>query len=129
MRHGQVCAAGRDQVINQKDLLSGLDGVLMDLQCSGAVLQLVFYGDCFTGEFTLLADQDKGLVQVVGNGRAEAEASGLSAGYNIKIHILDQFLHFINGQPQSVSVLQDTGDVTEHDAGLREIRNCQYIIF
>ena len=67
MRHGQVGAAGRDQVIDQKDLLSGLDGVLMNFQSSGAVLQLVFYGDCFTGELTLLTDQDKGLVQVVGN--------------------------------------------------------------
>ncbi len=101
----------------------------MDLQCGCAVFQRIIHGDGLPGKLALLADQNHGLVQVIGNGSTEDKTSGLSAYHYIKIHILYQILHGIDGQFQAVSILCHSGNVPEHDPFLRKIRDGAYIIF
>src|SRR5579875_1698773 len=72
-------AAGGEQVVDDDDALAGTDGVLVNLQRVGAVLEVVLYGFGGSGELAGLADGDEAGVEAVGERGAEDEAAGFDA--------------------------------------------------
>ena len=72
-------AAGSQQVIDQHYALSGLNGVQVNLQRVGAVLQIIGHARDGRGQFVRLAHGHKAGVEPVGQGGAKDKAAGLDA--------------------------------------------------
>ena len=67
-------AAGRQQVVDDEDLLAGLDRVAVDLEGVRPVLEGVLDGDRLGRQLAQLADRDEAGVELVGHRGAEDEA-------------------------------------------------------
>src|SRR5215469_3461490 len=79
LNRGLHGATGGEEVVDDDDALAGKDGVLVDLQRVGAVLEVVLHGFGFGGELAGLADGHEAGVETVGERRTENEAAGFDA--------------------------------------------------
>jgi len=114
-------AAGGEEVVDDEDALAGLDGVEMDFEGVGAVLEVVADFGRGGGEFFGLADRDEAGVEAVGERGAEDEA----AGFDAEDHV-DVFADVVRGEGvdelgEAGFILEQRGDVVEEDAGLGEV--------
>jgi hypothetical protein len=114
-------AAGGEEVVDEDDALAGLDGVHVDLQGVGAVLEVVGDAGDGGGELARLAHGDEAGVEAVGEGGSEDEAAGLNAEDEV-----DVFFDVIRGERidefgEAGLIFEKRGDVIEEDAGLGEV--------
>src|ERR1700693_1968237 len=70
-------AARRQYIIDDQHLLTGSDGVGVDLELVGAVLELVGVADRLPGQLANLADRYKPGIELHGNGRTGDETARL----------------------------------------------------
>src|SRR5204862_1270742 len=70
-------AAGGEEVVDDEDLLAGLDGVAVDLERVRAVLERVLDRDRLGRQLAELPDRDQARIQLVGHRGAEDEAARL----------------------------------------------------
>jgi len=85
LNHSLCRTACSNQVVNHKHLLSRFDGILVHLNHSSTVLEIVFLLYSLTWQFALLANENKRLVLIVCDRGAENETSGLRTDDVIKI--------------------------------------------
>src|SRR5476649_2764008 len=57
--------SGSQQIVNNQNALSGLNCVLVNLQCVGTVLEIVGVTHSLTGEFLCLTDGNESRVQTI----------------------------------------------------------------
>ena len=116
-------AAGGEQVIDDDDLLPGLDGVQVDFQRVGAVLEVVgdFGGSC--RQFARLTDWYETGVQAIGERRSEDETAGFDTEHQVDILVDVIGGKGIDHLREAGLVLQQSSDVVEQNAGLGEIRD------
>ena len=62
-------------------------------------------------------------MEIVGHRSAIDKSAGFRSDDHIKIQILDLILHLVDRQLHSFRILKYRGDITEQNAGLREIRD------
>ena len=101
----------------------------MHLERRLAVFQIIVLGNGLPGKFALLADQNERLMEIVSEHRAIDKAAGLRSDDHVKIQILDHILHGVDREFQTISILKNSCDIAEHNAGFREIGNSADIIF
>lgn len=75
---GVDSAAGRQQIVNHQHFIARFNGVNVDLQLIGAILQLIGLGNGFTRQLTRLAYRNKAHAQRQRDRGAEQEATRLS---------------------------------------------------
>ena len=80
--------AGSDQVINDNNLLSRSNGVLVHLNLCSAIFQCILCRNSLARQFSFFADRNKALVLCIGNRHTKDKSSGLRTYYYIIIYIL-----------------------------------------
>src|SRR4029450_9380929 len=78
-------AAGGEHVVDDQDPLAGHDGVGVQLQGGGAVLQRVLLGLDLVGQLAGLADGDEAGAEVVGDRRGQDEPAGLDGDHLVDV--------------------------------------------
>lgn len=112
-----------NDIVNDKNLLAGLDGALLHLEEVGAVLLLVGGSDAGTGHLALLADGDEASAHSQGERGAEKEAAGIETDNDIGLLLgeLDLELESDEESLVGLDVLEEGEDIDKVDAGDREI--------
>ena len=113
--------AGREQVVDDEDPLSGLDRVGVDLEGRRAVLELVLDLDRLRRQLAELAHRHEAGAELVGQRRAEDEAARLHADHEVDLRAADLLGHAVDHLAERVRLLEERGDVVEADARLREV--------
>jgi hypothetical protein len=116
-------AASGEEVVDDDDALAGTDGVLVDLEGVGAVLEIVLDGFSGGGELAGFADGDKAGVEAVGERGAEDKAAGFDAEDDVYVLADVVLREGVDELGEAGAVLEDGGDVVEEDAGAREVRD------
>ena len=116
-------AAGGDQVVDEQDATALGDGVGMDFDTIGAILELVVFADGGGRQLALLADWHEAAAEAIGDGAAYDEATCLDAG-----HRIDGLAAIGLGQPgdgrlEALGVTEQRRDIAEENAGLRVVGN------
>ena len=114
-------AAGREQVVDDEDPLAGLDGVAVDLEGVGAVLERVLDGQRLGRQLAQLADRHEARVQLVRHRRREDEPARLHAHDDVDLLVAVRLEHQVDRLLVGRGVLEQRRDVVEQDAGLREV--------
>src|SRR4029450_783347 len=78
-------AAGGEHVVDDQDPLAGHDGVGVQLQGGGVVLQRVLLGLDLVGQLAGLAHGDEAGAEVVGDRRGQDEPAGLDADHLVDV--------------------------------------------
>lgn len=112
-----------NDIVNDKDLLAGLDSALLHLEEIGAVLLLVSGSDAGTGHLALLADGNEGGAHSQGERGAEEEATGIKTDNDIGLDMgeLDLELESVEESLVGVDVLEEGEDIDKVDAGDGEV--------
>ena len=121
-------AARGEQVVDDDDALSRLDGVLVDFDRRLAVFEVVGLFDRFAGQFALFADGNEPRPELVGDRGAEEESARFHAGYDVEIHAGERLRHFVHREAQAFAAVEDARDVAEEDAGFRKIGNAADVV-
>jgi len=121
-------SAGRDKIIDNDDFLTGFDGIGVHLDGSCSVLELVVLGDDLSGEFSLLPDHDESLAHGVCDGCSEKETAGFGSNDDVEIYAFQSSDKSVDGQFQTLRVLDDRCDVSEHDPFLGEVGDGRYVV-
>lgn len=119
-----------DDVVDDNDLLTGLDRVVLHLEVIGSVLLLVTLGDALAGEFALLPDGDEAGAESQSESGAEEETAALQTDDDVDVALLadggvesggDLQLESADQVGESCVVGEDGHDVLEQDAGGGEV--------
>ena len=113
--------ARREEVVDDQDLLPGLDRVAVDLERVRPVFEGVLHGDRLGRQLAQLADGDEARLQLVRHRRAEDEAPRLHPDDDVDLLALIRLEHQVDRLLVGGLVLQKGRDVVEEDAGLREV--------
>jgi hypothetical protein len=114
-------AAGGEEIVDEDDALAGLDGIHMDLEGVGTVLEVVGDSGHWGGKLARLAHRNEAGIEAVREGGAEDESARLDAQ-----HEVDFLLDVVGGQSvnelgEAGLVFEQGGDVVEENAGLGEV--------
>lgn len=112
-----------NDIVNDKNLLAGLDGAILHLEEVGAVLLLVGGSDAGTGHLALLADGDEASAHSQGKRGAEKEAAGIETDNDIGLLVgeLDLELESDEKGLVGLDVLEEGEDIDKVDAGNGEV--------
>lgn len=115
-----------NNVINDQDLLAGLDGTGLHLEEILTILLLVALGLARTGELALLAHGDEASTQTQRQAGTHQEATGLEADNDIGllITVVGDDVKFQGADQGLVQrrIGEDRKDILEQDSGRGEIR-------
>src|SRR5438034_3107857 len=114
-------AARREEIVDDQDLLAGLDCIAVDLERVGAVLEGVLDGDRLGRQLAELPDGDEAGVELVRHRRAEDEATRFHPDHDVDRLALVGLEHQVDRLAVGGLVLQQRRDVVEEDPGLREV--------
>src|ERR1700682_6373523 len=115
------CGAARGQyIIDDQDLLAGFDGIRMDLELVGSVLELVRLADGFPGQLAHLADGYETGVELDGDRRARDETARLDGGHEVGCRLGPPLRHHVDDLAKYLLAGGQRRDVAKNDAGLRE---------
>ena len=114
-------AAGGEEVIDQDDVFSGMDGVLMDFEHGVAIFEGVGFSNRLPGEFTGFSHRDEPDSQTVGDGGAEDEPAGVDTDDFGRAVRGDDGGEGVDGEFEEFATSEDGGDVFENDSGFREV--------
>ena len=120
-------ATGGEHVVNDEDTLPFMNGLGMHLHASRAVLELIIDADHVAGQLAGLTDREHAEPEFGGHGGTEDETARLEASDGVdaaRVARTDQLDQFFERR----AVGEQLGDITEQDAGLREIRNLQKVM-
>src|SRR5512132_3745290 len=114
-------AAGGEHVVDDQDPLAGHDGVGVQLQGGGAVLERVLLGLDLVGQLAGLADGDEAGAEVVGDRRGQDEPAGLDADHLVDVAAAEVDDRLVDHRREADLVGQQRGDVLEDDPRLWEV--------
>ena len=114
-------AAGGQHVVDDQDPLVGVDGVAVDLQLVGAVLQLVLLADDRPRQLAGLAHGDERGAEAVGDRRGEDEPARLDADDPVDLDVAEPVGQLVDRPAERGGVAEQRRDVAERDARLREV--------
>lgn len=103
---GGGSASGGKEVVADDDALAGLDGVFMNFERVGAVLEGVGDAGGFGGEFLGLAHGDEAGAEAVGEGGGEDEAARLDSCDHIDFVTLVVIAKTVDEQVKTLFVLE-----------------------
>ncbi len=118
--------ARRDEVVDDEDPLTGRDGIGVHLEVLDGVLVRGDDADGFARQFPLLPDDGHAETQFAGDGRREQETPRFDARDDVGSLGHGPGGELVNGLIESGGVLDEGGEVLEHDARLGEIRHVAY---
>src|SRR5215217_3469207 len=116
-------AAGGEDVVDDQDPLAGGDGVGVQLQGGGAVLELVLLGLDLVGQLAGLADGHEAGPEVVGDRRGQDEPAGLDPDHLVDVAPAEMDDRLVDHRREGDLVGQQRGDVLEDDPRLGEVRD------
>ena len=111
-------AAGRDEVVDDEHLVAGNEGVFVDLQLIGAVLERIGLGVDLARKLARLARGDEADAELVGDGRTDEEAAGLGADDLGDALVGEMRGDVVDERRERLRVLEQRRDVLEDDARL-----------
>ena len=111
-------AAGGEHVVDDEDLLAGVDRVAVDLELVGAVLELVLLADDRPRQLARLADRHEPGTQAIGDRRGEDEAARLDADDAVDGDVVEAADEVVDRPTEGGRVAEQRCDVAERDAGL-----------
>src|SRR5918997_1344735 len=114
-------AAGGEHVVDDQDPLAGDDGVGVQLQGGGTVLEGVLLGLDLVGQLAGLADGDEAGSEVVGDRGGEDEAAGLDPDHLVDVAAAEVDDRLVDHRGEADLVGQQRGDVLEDDPFLGEV--------
>src|SRR5919108_2897201 len=114
-------ASSRQNIIDDKHLLTGLDRVGVDLELVGAVLEVVRLHDRHPRQLARLTDGDEAGVEPDRHRRARYEAPRLDAGDEVRRIVEPGFGHQLDHLAEDPLVAEERRDVAEDDALLRVV--------
>src|SRR5437660_3761044 len=118
---GRRRAPGGEDVVDDQDLLVDGDGVAVQLEQAGAVLQLVGLGLDLPRQLPDLADGHEAGPEPVGDGGGDDEPPGLDADDLGDAETLEAADDRIDHEREALRVGQEGRDVLEDDPGLGEV--------
>ena len=120
-------ATGGKHVVDDEDTLTLVDGLGMHLHASRAVLELIVHADNVAGQLAGLTDREHAEPEFGGHGGTKDETARLEARDGVdaaRVARTDQLDQFFERR----AVREQLGNITEQDAGFREIRNLQKVM-
>src|SRR3954454_767050 len=115
--------AGREDVVDDEHSLARLDGVTMDLERRGPVLEGVGLLEGFVRELSFLADGDDARAEVIGDRGPEDEPAGLDPDHLVDVAAPEVDDDQVDDRRERDRVREHRRDVLEDDARLGEIRD------
>src|SRR5947209_5721981 len=116
-------AARRQQIVGDEDALAADDGVAVNLQNVLSVFEIVRDARHFGRQLLRFAHRHEARAERVGKRGREDKTARLDAEHNINALALEGLRQRVNGQAQTLRVLQQRRDVVEVDARLRKVRH------
>jgi len=116
----------RNQVIDDKNALARLNGILVYLDNIDTVFQRVFLADRLPGQLALLANGDEAATKTVSHCPTDDEAACFDASDRVDGRIREGLRQPCNGFPEAFGVAHKGCDVPKLDSRLGIIRNCAY---
>ena len=83
-------------IIYDCNLLTWFDGILMHLNCSTSILQIIALGHRLTRQFPLLTNRNKRFMKIIRDRNSEDKSSGFCSCDHIHFCIFKTILHGIN---------------------------------
>src|SRR5262245_42219112 len=123
VERGDGGAARRDQIVDEQDLLARRDGVGVDLDAVRAVLERVVLAERVPGELAALAHGHEAGLELVRDRAAEDESARLDAGHLVDAGAAEGPEETVDRAAQRLRIEQQGGDVAEHHARLRVVRD------
>ncbi len=123
-RHG---AAGREQIVEHGDALSGLDRIGLNLDRVGAVFEVVGEGHGGARQLAALPDHDEAAIEAVGQGRGDEKAARFDADENLRPVRPQRIAKLMHRLVPGAGMREQRRDVVEH--GCRVSGNparCEY---
>lgn len=118
---GPRSPTGGENIIDYKDLLALLQRVAVHLQAIRSVLQCILRPDGWPGKLADLSDRDEAAAECERERRSDDEATRFDGRYTIdpvpRVDPCERFDDFA----ESPRVEEEGGNVTEEDAGRREV--------
>src|SRR5919107_3420031 len=114
-------AAGGEHVVDDQDPLAGDDGVGVQLEGGGAVLERVLLGLDLVGQLAGLTDGDEAGPEVVGDRRGEDEPARLDADDLVDVAAAEVDDGLVDHRREADLVGQQRGDVLEDDPRFGEV--------
>ncbi len=99
-------AAGGEHVVDDEHPLGGVDGVAVDLELVGAVLELVLLAGHGPRELAGLAHRDEGGADAIGDRRAGDEAAGLDADDAVDADSVEAATELVDGPAEPFAVAE-----------------------
>src|SRR6266851_2666782 len=125
---GGCRAARRQYIIDDQDLLAGLDGVQVHLELVGAVFELVSVTDRLPGQLSDLADRDEPGTELDRNRSGRDETAGFDRRHQVRRRVGPPLRHHVDDLAEELLSSQQGCDVSKHDAGLREVGNVPHVL-
>ncbi len=116
-------AAGRNKVIDDKDLFAFGHGVYVNLNLIDAVFEFVALADRLVGKLALLADRHEPDRQLMGDRAAENETARLDAGDLVDLGARKRLDKFVDRAPKAARVGKQRCHVAEDNTGLWVVRD------
>lgn len=113
----------REQVVDDEDALPGRDGVGVDLQRVGTVLERIRHAYRLGGQLPRLSHRHEPGLQTVCQRRAEDEAAALHPDHQIDTGVVIRLPHRIEREAQPLGIAQQRGDVVEENSRFRKVRD------
>jgi hypothetical protein len=111
-------ASGGQDVVDDKDILAGLNGVGVHFEGVGSVFQGVFDGMDGVGKLLWLANGDETSSEGMRHGGREEVAARFDADHDVDGGVAIVILERVDGLAEAGFVFEQGGDVVEIDAGL-----------
>src|SRR5262249_3716420 len=113
---------GRDQVVDQNDLLALHHRVFVHLHFVEPVLQPTGAADALVRQLGLLADWDESGRDLMRHRAAQDKTSRFDAGHLVDLRPGPRLHQFVDRAAKRAGVAEQRGDVAKHDAGLGIVR-------
>src|SRR5258706_6105804 len=120
--------AGRQDVVDQEDLLAMVNGVVVDLEGVGAVFEDVFVALLRPGELARLADGNEACAEALGDATAEDEAARFDGCHGRDALAQERLGQRAEGVVERFGVAEERRDVAKEDAGFWEVGNVADVV-
>ena len=108
----------RNQIVDEEYSLAGLDRPHVDLDAITPVLEIEVPPDRLSGKFSRLANRDESETHLVGDSRAEDEATGFDSHDQVDAVIRVAVGDSIDGETEAFGVEKERRNVAELDSRL-----------
>jgi hypothetical protein len=118
---GGGCAAGGEEIVNEKDAAAGFESIDVYGDGGSAVFEIVLFFVSLVREFAFLSDWNEAGIEFNGSGGGENESACVDSDDGIDAARFDVLSEEINATGEEARVGEDGSDVFELDPRFGEV--------